>query len=253
MYVVVVGYLVWKMPPSGQSDEANAGYLARCRRICEKFGLVSTGDIKKDAEALIVASRQQQASASTKTGTVATDEQSESPQLGELPESLHPLLGKPAPNFTLKNVKEESVKFSDLRAGRPSVLVFYYGYHCSHCVAQLFAIDHDLPEFEKLGLPVIALSADPPEATVEKYKEYGEFHFPVLADPDDEVAHIYGCFEKIKEGEKVVGEKQLHGTFLLDRDGIVKWAYTGEEPFFDNRALLKRAAELFDAKSDKAQ
>ena len=49
------------------------------------------------------------------------------------------------------------------------VLVFYYGYHCNHCVGQLFALHDDISKFRELGAEVVAVSADPPEWTRERW------------------------------------------------------------------------------------
>ena len=45
------------------------------------------------------------------------------------------------------------------------MLVFYYGYHCNHCVKQLFGLHDDIERFRALGATVVAVSADLPETT----------------------------------------------------------------------------------------
>ena len=75
---------------------------------------------------------------------------------------------QPAPDFTLNEVdgKEWSLA-KELKDG-PLVLIFYYGYHCNHCVSQLFAVDKDIEKFRELGVKVVAVSADPVETTRER-------------------------------------------------------------------------------------
>ena len=119
------------------------------------------------------------------------------------------------------------------------MLVFYYGYYCDHCVAQLYAINQDLAYFRELGTQIAAVSADAPDETRAKFAEYkdkgGAFAFPVLSDPGNKVAELYGTFFPFQPGRP---ELQLHGTFLIDRKGIVRWANTGLSPYTNHRSLL---------------
>ena len=82
---------------------------------------------------------------------------------------------------------------------------------------------------------IVALSADPPETTAARFRQYGHFHFPVLSDPDNKVAEQYGVYTPAV-GDR--GDDLKHGTFVVDRDGIVQWAYVGDRPFTDIDALL---------------
>src|SRR5262249_13085079 len=129
-----------------------------------------------------------------------------------------------------------------VRVGRgPVVLVFYYGYYCNHCVAQLFALHEDVKKFRELGAEVIAVSADPPELTRQRFERSGAFAFPVLADPGHKAAQRYGVFRPAAGN---VPEELRHGTFVIGRDGRVHWAYRGSEPFTGNATLLYELARL---------
>jgi peroxiredoxin len=153
----------------------------------------------------------------------------------------HPLLGRSAPDFVLLDTNLQATRLSDQLARGPVVLVFYYGYHCNHCVGQLFALHDDAAKFRELGAELLAISADPPEATRDRFREYGEFAFPVLFDPGNAAAHQYGVFEPATESTP---ETLQHGTFIIGRDCRVHWAYFGKDPFTDNRALLLELAAL---------
>ena len=54
--------------------------------------------------------------------------------------------------------------------------------HCDHCVSQLFDLNEDVERFKELGAQIVALSPDAADVTRERYKQYGPFKFPVLAD-----------------------------------------------------------------------
>jgi peroxiredoxin len=157
------------------------------------------------------------------------------------PSQPHPLLGEPAPEFELPDSQKRPRSLAATRALGPVVLVFYYGFQCSHCVAQLYQVDYDYGEFDKLGVQVLALCADSPEHSNRQMSRHGRFGFPLLSDADNRVASLYGVFTPAT-GER--DEDLQHGTFVIDRDGRVVWAQRGYEPFTDNATLLKVIAGL---------
>lgn len=153
----------------------------------------------------------------------------------------HPLLGEPAPDFTLEDHRGKAWKLDERLKHGPVIVVFYYGYYCNHCVSQLFEVNADLRYFRELGTTLVAISADPPALTTDRFREYGAFAFPVLTDPGNRVAQAYGVFQPAK------GEKEAvlrHGTFVIGRDGLVEWVNYGTEPFSGNRNLLYLVARL---------
>lgn len=158
------------------------------------------------------------------------------PNYKPIPTQAHPLLGQPAPDFSLSDTDGKPVSLSEKLKDGPVVLVFYYGYNCNHCVSQLFALNKDIDKFRELGVTVLSISADPSEQTRERFKQYGAFGFPVLSDPSNAVSTKYGTYTpSAKPGED--GDL-LHGTFVIDRKGRVVWANRGDGPFTENRTLL---------------
>jgi peroxiredoxin len=153
----------------------------------------------------------------------------------------HPLLGKPAPEFELTDPYGKRHEFADLHARGPVVLVFYYGYHCPHCVSQLFDLNEEMGWFNELGTEVVAVSADPPELTKKRMRRYGEFGFTILSDPGNKVAQAYGVYTPAATGED---ESLDHGTFVIGQDGVVRWAQQSDTPFNGTRTLLYEAARL---------
>ncbi len=232
LYLVVLVYHV--AVPRRVSAVESPAFLERCRQICESYGLVPTGRLDDDAREFLEATDQQKLS-----GDLAhLLEDSSHTVVESMPLSL---VGQPAPEFSLLNSDLKRVTLKDLNSTGPVVVVFYYGYFCSHCVAQLFALNDDVGFFEKLGVTVVAISADPPEETSKKYAKYGDFGFPVLSDPENSVAGAYGVWKAATDTEPA---ELQHGTFVIDRLGKVVWAYEGHVPFTDNLSLLKIASTL---------
>ena len=225
LYATVLIYHIAK-PPDQVVDKE--GILEQCRQICMQYGLVSTGHVRKDAEAYL---NVVQSHKLTEGLAVILADSSFKPVESQ---SLE-LLNKPAPEFALPDVNGLEQKLSELGKGRPVVVVFYLGYGCSHCVAQLLSLDKDLHYFSELDADIVAISSDSPEHTAERYKEYGEFHFPVLADVDYSVSQKWGVYQP-ETDEK--SEFMYHGTFIVDSHGKVVWGAQGKEPFLDNKTLL---------------
>jgi peroxiredoxin Q/BCP len=153
----------------------------------------------------------------------------------------HPLVGKPAPDFTRDDADGKPWSLKEHMKKGPVVVVFYLGYYCNHCVAQLFDVNEDVERFRELGAEVVALSPDPRETTLKRYKEYGPFKYPVLSDRGSKVAETYGVYKPAHDGKT---EDVLHGTFVIDQQGIVRWAAFGETPFGHNPTLLYELAKI---------
>ena len=67
------------------------------------------------------------------------------------------------------------------------------------------------------------------EASHVKFREKYGLPFPLLADPDHEVAELYGVWvEKNNYGKKSMGIKR--STFVIDAEGNVASAMLGVSP-----------------------
>ena len=218
-------YHVSRPPGTVAEDD---GILEQCRQICLRYGLVSTGNIRTDAEAYLQVAQKQQL---TEGLSQILSETTFLPALSQ----PHPLLNQPAPDFSLSDETRNAQSLGALSRNRPVVLVFYLGYGCSHCVAQLLALDKDLHYFRELDADIVAISSDTPEHTSERFQEYRQIHFPVLSDPDKAIATAWKVHHPPTDEEP---EFSQHGTFIIDRTGHVIWADMGSEPFLDNKSLL---------------
>lgn len=152
-----------------------------------------------------------------------------------IPSHDHPLLGRQAPEFKLFDLEGKLRELGELREGQPTVLIFYYGSHCVSCVRRLFEFDRDKQLFAEFGARVVAISSDPPELTRQQLPRIGSLGFPVLSDLGNTVARAYQVFR---------GDFLRHGTFLIDRQGMVRWVNVGDAPFRRNSALLTQLARM---------
>lgn len=157
-----------------------------------------------------------------------------------IPTQSHPLLFRNAPDFTLADVDGADFHLAKEAETSPIILVFYYGYSCSHCVSQLFGLAKDIDIFRELGAKIIAISPDSRELTKERFAEYGTFPFPVLSDPGNKVAQLYSTYIPAKN--PMNDGELMHGTFVIFPGGKVVWANRGDEPFTNNLTLIRALA-----------
>jgi len=153
----------------------------------------------------------------------------------------NPLVGKPAPDFSTKDVEGQPWSLKDRLKKGPVVIVFYLGYWCNHCVSQLFDVNEDIERFRELGAEVVAISPDAAGTTLLRYKEYGPFKFSVLPDVNRHIAQSYGVYVPAKGDEP---EDMMHGTFVIDQSGIVRWVRTGTAPFGHNPTLIFELSKI---------
>lgn len=225
LYGVILFYHTSKPPATVVDDD---GILEQCRQICMQYGLVSSGDVRRDAEAYLEVVQTQKLTEGL--SVILADSSFKAAE-----SQPNKLLNQPAPDFALPDNSNSVQKLSELDKNRPVVVVFYLGYGCSHCVAQLLALDKDLHYFRELDAEIVAISSDTPEHTTEKYAEYGRFNFPVLADVDYAVSQKWRVYQPETDEESAF---MNHGTFVVDRHGKVIWGTQGSEPFLDNKTLL---------------
>ncbi|MFQ5967097.1 MAG: redoxin domain-containing protein [Acidimicrobiia bacterium] len=124
-------------------------------------------------------------------------------------------IGKPAPDFSLRDQNLQKVSLSDL-AGRKSLIVFIPYPFTSVCQGELCAIRDDLGVFDGMDANVIAITCDT-IAVNARWAVEQEYQFSILSDfwPHGEVAMAYGCFDDRRGYAK-------RYTYVLDADGVVR-------------------------------
>ncbi len=145
----------------------------------------------------------------------------------------------PAPDWTLADAKGKQVSFKQYR-GKPVVVLFYLGYGCGHCLEQLNAFGPATRGFADAGISLVAISTDSAEGlkkTFAKSKSEDGFPFPLLSDESLEAFKSFRAFDDFEN-------MPLHGTFLIDGQGLVRWQDISFEPFTDTKFLLAESKRL---------
>ena len=145
----------------------------------------------------------------------------------------------PAPGFDLA-AASGGRRTLDGQHGKPTLVVFYLGFGCLHCIEQLRALTPKADAFAAAGIDILAIGTDPAEKAAESLADLaaGErFPFPLLADPDLATFKKWRCYDDFEA-------MALHGTFLVDGDGRVRWQDVSFEPFTEIDWLLAESKRL---------
>ena len=126
-------------------------------------------------------------------------------------------IGQAAPDFDLKNQYEKLVKLSSFKGEKNVVVLFIPFAFTGTCTGELCAIRDDLAAFQNDNVQVLAISCDSP-FTQKIFAEQEGYKFPVLADfwPHGAAAQAYGIFNADLGCA-------LRGTFIIDKEGIIRW------------------------------
>ncbi|MCB1089026.1 MAG: peroxiredoxin family protein, partial [Verrucomicrobiae bacterium] len=169
--------------------------------------------------------------------------------LGKRPplDELGPFRWSPpaAPRWSLSDASGKATSLDDFK-GRPVLMIFYLGKGCVHCMEQLNNFAPVTEAYAKAGIPIVAISTDTPAGlaeTFQKTKAEGggdgrnPFPFPLLSDAGQEVFKAYRAHDDFES-------QPLHGTFLIDGAGKIRWQDISYEPFMHTDWLLEECQRL---------
>jgi len=157
-------------------------------------------------------------------------------------DSIGPLVWQPTPGpaWNLADVNDKPIA-SKQYVGKPTLVVFYLGHGCPHCMEQINKFADDAPKFTKAGISIVAISTDAKEGLQRALSGDKKIPFPVASDPVCDVFKAYRAYDDFEN-------QPLHGTFLIDAHGLVRWHDIGYEPFMDSAFVLNEAKRLLALK-----
>lgn len=148
-------------------------------------------------------------------------------------------VGTSAPDFTLKDQNNQQVSLASFRDRKAVLLVFYPLTFTGTCKGELTEIRDNIDRYVNDDLQVLALSVDSAYSHKVWSLQQG-YEFPLLADfwPHGGVAQQYEVFNDTAGFAN-------RGTFLIDRDGVIRFAEeAGPGETRDQTAWLKAIAAL---------
>ncbi len=126
-----------------------------------------------------------------------------------------PLVGNPAPDFTLQTVDGQTVTLSELR-GKPVILNFWASW-CVPCREEFPLLVGAYQQYSQQGLQIVGvIHDDGPQTATDFAKQYGAT-WPLVLDPNE------------------VAWNAFHGSFVpvsyyIDRDGVIRAVSYGPPP-----------------------
>ncbi len=149
-------------------------------------------------------------------------------------------IGNEAPDFELPDQHGTPVKLSSFRGAKNVVLVFYPLAFSPVCSGELCALREDFPEVTtRDDVELLTVSVDSLFAH-RVWAEQENFQFSLLADfwPHGAVAKQYGVFDEARG-------LAIRGTFVIDKEGVVRWSVVNPIPQARDIADYQKAlAEL---------
>jgi peroxiredoxin len=148
-------------------------------------------------------------------------------------------IGDEAPDFELPDQHGTPVKLSSFRGAKNVVLVFYPLAFSGVCTTELCALREDFPEVNRDDVAVLTVSIDS-VFTHRAWADQENFQFSLLSDfwPHGAVAKEYGVFNE----DRGIATR---GTFVIDKNGTVRWYVVNPIPQARDIADYQKAlAEL---------
>ena len=133
-------------------------------------------------------------------------------------------IGDVAPDFELPDQHGTPVKLSSFRGSKNVVLVFYPLAFSGVCSGELCGLRDDFPEVDRDDVELLTVSVDS-MFTHRAWADAEKFEFGLLSDfwPHGAVATLYGVFDS----ERGIATR---GTFIIDKDGVVRWKVVNPIP-----------------------
>lgn len=124
-----------------------------------------------------------------------------------------PKTSRPAPDFSLKNIRGKRIQLSDFK--EKIVLINFWATWCGACVEEMASMQNLYGNLKKQGVEIIAVSIDRwNEDRIIEYADKNKLSFHILRDPDQVVRKQY----------YVMG---LPTSYLIDGEGKIRGYASG--------------------------
>jgi len=133
-------------------------------------------------------------------------------------------IGDAAPDFELPDQHGTPVRLSSFRGAKNVVVVFYPLAFSPVCSGELCGMRDEFPEVNRDDVELLTVSVDS-FFSHRAWADAENFQFELLADfwPHGAVAKEYGVFD----ADRGVA---LRGTFIIDKEGVVRWKVVNAIP-----------------------
>ncbi|MFD7408967.1 peroxiredoxin-like family protein [Streptomyces sp. NPDC059866] len=149
-------------------------------------------------------------------------------------------VGDRAPHFSLPSATGQTVALEDLLVTGPVVLTFYRGAWCPYCNIALRSLQRHHDDITARGARLVAVSPQIPDESLSLTEKH-HLAFDVLSDLGSDTTKQYGLAFDLPDDLAAVYDKlgfelqrvngghprtlPLPATYVIDRDGIIRWAF----------------------------
>jgi peroxiredoxin len=147
------------------------------------------------------------------------------------PAELKLWTGGPPPPLALKDLDGRQHRLADYRG--KVVLINFWATWCGPCRAEMPSIQELKGKLAGRPFVVLAVNLDEPESRIRKFLTQMKLDFPILLDPDRNVAKGWNA-------------RILPATFIVGPDGRVRYSLVGEMDWA-NEHIVARISELLPA------
>jgi peroxiredoxin len=183
-------------------------------------------------------------------------------------DQVQPLLaGMKAPDFTVRDVRNQAFQYQSDAQSKPVVLTFFRGGWCPYCNLHLSEMRLAEEQLKKMGFDIWFISIDKPELLFESRDDPGSAYtiysdssldatrdFGLAFRVDDELIERYLCYGI--DLERASGEDHhvlpAPATYIIGTNGIINFAYIN--PDYKVRLhpdVLLAAAKAYNEGADK--
>lgn len=139
----------------------------------------------------------------------------------------HLKVGDPAPDFSALSTDGTRISLGDFR-GRKLILYFYPMDDTPGCTKQACSLRDYNAEIAAKGAAIVGVSAQGGESH-QRFTEKYRLNFPLLADPEQEIAKAYGVTGSGVAGlVRTLVRANERVTFIVDENGAI--AYIIDDP-----------------------
>lgn len=141
----------------------------------------------------------------------------------------------PAPEWKALDLDTQPVTAAFLKK-KPTLLIFYLGQSCTHCMEQVEAILKRTSDFKVAGLNLVGITPEPPSVAKLIHDKH-DVPFPIYCDPS---LDMFRAFRAHDDFEQLL----LHCVALIDSDNRIRWIDISYDPFMDLDFLIEESQRL---------
>jgi peroxiredoxin len=129
-------------------------------------------------------------------------------------------VGGSAPDFTLKSNSGKNIKLNEYRGD--VVMINFWASWCGPCRQEMPALEQLYSKYKDLGFVILGVNIDEDSSKAVSMLSKIPVSFPVLFDNTKKVSNLYGV-------------SAMPTTFLLDRDGNLRYLHKAYKPGYEQK------------------